>query len=163
MFLGSLHGASSFSSISGGGLLLSTGVRISKKMYTPTLLQESTYNNEDIMAKKDTARAALLKLLQNQRKSLQETEELIRNLEDDNSPVGGSKPNAITQTVLSGVNYGFVSRSEGSASSAYDLTNEIFDGDASKIVFGFWLSLPYIAFRFHYTLPLYLPGLLPHT
>jgi hypothetical protein len=80
------------------------------------------------MAKKDTARAALLKLLQNQRKSLQETEELIRNLEDDNSPVGGSKPNAITQTVLSGVNYGFVSRSEGSASSAYDLTNEIFEG-----------------------------------
>jgi hypothetical protein len=128
MFLGSLHGASSFSSISGGGLLLSTGVRISKKMYTPTLLQESTYNNEDIMAKKDTARAALLKLLQNQRKSLQETEELIRNLEDDNSPVGGTKPNAITQTVLSGVNYGFVSRSEGSASSAYDLTNEIFEG-----------------------------------
>mmetsp|Transcript_12139 Transcript_12139/g.18200 ORF Transcript_12139/g.18200 Transcript_12139/m.18200 type:complete len:520 (-) Transcript_12139:123-1682(-) len=126
LFLGSLQGASSFS-ISGGGLLLSTRVRIGKNMHTPTILRESAYS-EDIVAKKDTARSALEKMLENQRKSLQETEELIRNLEADNSPVDGSKPNTITQTVLSGVNYGFVSRSEGSASSAYDLTNETFEG-----------------------------------
>jgi polyribonucleotide nucleotidyltransferase len=69
--------------------------------------------NEDTLlaAKKDSARWSLENLLRKQRRDLQETETLIRDLADNSN--NSTKLTALTKSILSGFDYGFVSRSEG--------------------------------------------------
>jgi len=126
VFLGSLQAASPFS-ISGG---MHTGIGIVNKMHTPTSLRSTTIDptsEEMLAAKRASARGSLEKLVTKQRRDLQETEELIRDLADDSS--NSTNLTALTQSILSGFDYGFVSRSEGCrAETVDDLTDELFEG-----------------------------------
>eukprot|EP00979_Chaetoceros_neogracilis_P013553 scaffold3896_cov235-Chaetoceros_neogracile.AAC.18 len=120
-----LMGISSFSPRLGRA---HTGSHISKVL-TPTSLQSATMDptNEDTLlaAKKDSARGSLENLLRKQRRDLQETETLIRDLADNSN--NSTKLTALTKSILSGFDYGFVSRSEGCrVEKVEDLTDELF-------------------------------------
>lgn len=99
---------------------------------------EKNNNSEDvIMQKQVVAKEALLKLLESQKRELRATEELIRNLDmarpspEDEAKfgIGVAKKEkraapALLESIYAGVDYGFVSRSEGPRAENIDDLNK---------------------------------------
>lgn len=92
--------------------------------------------NESLQTQ-EVAKEALMKLLARQKKEVRETEDLIKDLQFDmlnNDPVTANSTNvaqrpSITSSLLSGFDYGFVSRSEGCRfENVNDFNDKLFEG-----------------------------------
>lgn len=90
-------------------------------------LSTTEVNEKESLPKQELARAALRKLLDKQLKELEATQELIRDLDLSRAP--NATASTLTESIFSGADYGFVSRSEGCRfENVDDLTNELFVG-----------------------------------
>ncbi len=109
----------------------------------PSALYSTINEQEAFRKRQDTAREALVQLLEKQRKEIVETEELIQNLDMELGEGGGelvqsdgsteifsrkSMASALAKSIYSGVDYGFISRSEGSRSESLVTNEDIFQG-----------------------------------
>lgn len=94
-------------------------------------------NNDEITKKELLAKEALTKLLEKQKREMRTTEELIENLLDSESRSLNLETNAedmkskktstaqsLAQSIYAGVDYGFISRSEGPRVESVDDLNE---------------------------------------
>jgi len=107
-------------------------IRRSCQSPTSTLyVQQSSkfeIDENEALAKQELAQIALMKLLEKQRKELEATQELIHDL-DFSRTRNGTAASTLTESIFSGADYGFVSRSEGCRfENVNDMTNELFEG-----------------------------------
>ena len=96
---------------------------------TITKLHSSNSPTESIEAqcrtKEKDVKDKLIKLYEKQRQELLATEELLQGLQKSNC--GGNTTSPLTESISSGINYGFISRSEGCRfENVDDLANETF-------------------------------------
>lgn len=110
--------------------LISSSVRrqrASPARFTLFVQSKIDTNENEALKKQELAQIALRKLLEKQRRELEATEELIRDLDFSRTP--NATASSLTESIFSGADYGFVSRSEGCRfENVNDLTNELFEG-----------------------------------
>lgn len=98
-------------------------------------LRWNLFVSDEVLQKQKVAKEALKKLLARQQKEVRETQELIQNLQFDiedqigNATTSEVLSSPIATSLLSGFDYGFLTRSEGCRfGSVNDFDDQLFDG-----------------------------------
>jgi len=115
-------------------LRFSSTIPSSLVSYVNSKFDASVEITNEMSQKQEVARAALMKLLERQRKEMKQTEELIENLISDDINLDSNATSthhasSIAASLLSGYDYGFVSRSEGCRfENVQDINEQLFTG-----------------------------------